>query len=68
MADLPGDDERVMERVLLNAHHLREFETTQQLNVEDLLHGALSQSSFRIVPMPRLLVNSELLLLLNSSR
>ena len=36
-----GDDERVMERVLVKAHHHRELETTQPLNVEDLLHGAL---------------------------
>ena len=36
-----GDDERVMERVLSKAHHLRELETIQQLNVEDLLHGGL---------------------------
>ena len=33
-----------------------------------LLHGSCGQSSFRIVPMPRFLVNSELLLLPNRSR
>src|SRR5215208_6926960 len=47
----PGTLERVMERVHPKAHHLRELETTQQLNVEDLLHGALEGRGLNTPPL-----------------